>query len=73
MDATRPLAAVLAGAIALGVVGALVTLVTGTVIRDGAVHAPALGALVVVVLAVAAAVAAGRRSSDWVANAESYW
>lgn len=73
MDPTRPLAGALALAIALGVIGAAVTLLTRTLLRDGAVHAPSLAVTVVLAVVVAAAVAAGRRSSEWVRNADSYW
>lgn len=73
MDPIRPFVALVTLAVALGVAGAAVILLTHTLLSDGALNAPALGALVVVTIAVLAAVAVGRRSGEWVANPERYW
>lgn len=73
MDWLRPLVALVTLTVAVGVLGAAVTLATRTVVSDGGLNAPAVGALVVVALAVVLAVAAGRRSRGWIANPDSYW
>ncbi|WP_276261041.1 hypothetical protein [Haloglomus litoreum] len=71
MDYTRPLGVLVALGVALGVVGSLVSLVTGSL--GGFRTAAAVVTIALVVVSVAAMVVVGTRgSAEWLENS-GYW
>lgn len=73
MNWTKPLVVLIAFGIVVWAIGAAVALLTKTIIVDGGVDLAATLTLLLLVVSVAAAVAVGRRSGEWVRNPRTYW